>query len=198
MSGGPFSCSCFCPVRPLGPTGLTSITFVTAFLLPMDDEPAIPNSSVEDVLEAKGALHDPTTVLTAAPQDSVYDCIDRMAEIGVGSIVVTADGAIAGIFTERDHMRKMALEGRAPKDTAVQTVMTEDVATVTPAQSLEDALDRMRNLQCRHLPVVDADGQLSGIISMRDCMRQLSEAAKSKALQLIEYMEEEYVVRQYG
>jgi CBS domain-containing protein len=155
----------------------------------MNDEPTIPNSSVEDVLEAKGALHDPTHVLSAAPQDSVYDCIDRMAKIGVGSIVVTADGAIAGIFTERDHMRKMALKGRAPKDTAVRTAMTEEVATVTPDQSLEDALDRMRDLQCRHLPVVDADGQLSGIISMRDCMRQLSEAAKSRALRLIEHME---------
>jgi len=155
----------------------------------MNDEPTIPNSSVEDVLEAKGALHDPTHVLSAAPQDSVYDCIDWMAKIGVGSIVVTADGAIAGIFTERDHMRKMALKGRAPKDTAVRTAMTEEVATVTPDQSLEDALDRMRDLQCRHLPVVDADGQLSGIISMRDCMRQLSEAAKSRALRLIERIE---------
>ena len=164
----------------------------------MNDEPTIPNSSVEDVLEAKDALHDPTRVLTAAPQDRVYDCIDRMAEIGVGSIVVMTGDDIVGIFTERDHIRKMALKGRTPKDTAVRTVMTEDVATVTPDQPLEDALDRMRDLQCRHLPVVDADGQLSGIISMRDCMRQLSEAATSKVLQLVEHMEEQYTVRQYG
>ncbi len=180
-----------------GPMSSQSV-FSPHVLPPMNEEPAIPNSSVDDVLSAKGALHDPTHVLTAAPQDRVYDCIDRMAEIGVGSIVVTDDGDIVGIFTERDHMRKMALKGRAPKETAVRTVMTEDVATVAPAQSLEDALDRMRDLQCRHLPVVDADGRLSGIISMRDCMRQLSEAAKAKALELIEHMEAEYVVRQYG
>jgi len=109
---------------------------------------------------------------------------------------------IAGIFTERDHMCKMASKGGRPEDTEVRTVMTEDVVTATPGRSLEDCLDLMRDVQCRHLPVVDEDRQLSGIISMRDCMRQISEAAKCKALQLIEYMEDKYedkyAVRQYG
>lgn len=164
----------------------------------MTHEADFPDTSVEDVLETKGTLEDPPNVLTAPPSDSVYDCIDRMTERGIGSIVVMDDEEIAGIFTERDYMRKMELEGRRSQETPVRAVMTEDVMTVGPDRSLEDCLDLMQDLQCRHLPVVDADGQLSDILSMRDCMQQITEAAKSKALQLINHMRDKYPVQMHG
>jgi CBS domain-containing protein len=164
----------------------------------MDNDANVPETSVEDVLSTKGTLHDSPNVLTAAPHDSVYDCIDRMVAREIGSIVVMEDDDIAGIFTERDYMRKVELEGRRSEDTAVQAVMTEEVVTVGPNRSLDDCLDRMRDLQCRHLPVLNDAGQLIDIISMRDCMRQLSDAAKSKALQLIEHMRDKYPVQRHG
>ena len=164
----------------------------------MNDDTDVPNTSVEDVLETKGTLHDPPNVLTAAPGDSVYDCIDRMVAREIGSIVVMEDDDLAGIFTERDYMRKIALEGRRSEDTRVRTVMTEDVATVAPDQPLEVCIDLMRDRECRHLPVLNDDGALIDIISMRDCMWQMSEAAKSKALQLIDHMRDKYPVQPYG
>jgi CBS domain-containing protein len=161
-------------------------------------EADLPETTVEDVLETKGTLDVPSDVLTAAPRDSVYDCIGRMVEQEIGSIVVVEDGEIAGIFTERDYMRRMELEGRRSRDTPVRTVMTKDVETVTPGRSLEDCLDLMQSLRCRHLPVVGGEGQLIDIISMRDCMQQIKEAAKSKALQLIGHMRDKYPVPLHG
>jgi CBS domain-containing protein len=158
----------------------------------------LPEPSVEDVLDAKGTLDAPSTVLTAAPSDSVYDCIGRMVEQEIGSLVVVENDEIAGIFTERDYMRKVELEGRRSQETPVRVVMTENVETVTPDRSLDDCVDLMQSLRCRHLPVVDAEGRLSDMISMRDCMQQLTETAKSKALQLIGRMQEKYPVPMHG
>lgn len=161
-------------------------------------DPELIDTRVEDVLRTKGSFEGETDVLTAAPSTSVYDCIAQMAERDIGSVVVVDDGAIAGIFTERDYMRKVALKGRSSDETAVEEVMTRDVVTVRAEKSLEDCLDLMTDLKCRHLPVVDADGALNDIISARDCMQQISEAAKSKALQLRNYMEEKYPVYRQG
>lgn len=175
------------------------VNSATAFLTsPMASEADLPKTSVEDVLETKGTLHDPPDVLTATPHDSVYDCIDQMARREIGSIVVMEEGEIVGIFTERDYMRKVELKGRRSQETPVRVVMTEDVVTVTPDRSLEDCLDLMQDLQCRHLPVMGEDGQLRDMISMRDCMWQMTETAKSKALQLIDYMQDKYPVPMHG
>ena len=114
----------------------------------------------------------------------MYDCIARMSEHDFGFILVMDGDNIEGIFTERDYMHDLVLEGRSSEETEVQVVMTDDVATVDPETQLEDCLDLMTEIECRHLPVVDEDGQLTDIISMRDCALQISEAAKSEALQL--------------
>ncbi|MFB6248885.1 MAG: CBS domain-containing protein [Salinibacter sp.] len=161
-------------------------------------ETDLPETSVEDVLDAKDTQNAPSSVLTAAPSDSVYDCIDRMVEQEIGSIVVVENDEIVGIFTERDYMRKVELEGRRSQETPVRAVMTKDVETVMPGRSLEDCVDLMQTLRCRHLPVVDAEGRIRDMISMRDCMEQRKEAAKSKALQLIGRMREKYPVPMHG
>ena len=158
----------------------------------MDAREEIVDTRVKDVLRTKGALIEDGDVLTAAASDTVYECIDRMADHNIGSIVVTDGGEIAGIFTERDYMRNIALEGRTSKETEVREVMTEDVATVDTDRQLEECLDLMTELRCRHLPVVDENGDLADIISVRDCMKQISEAAKSEALQLRNYIAGQY------
>jgi len=158
----------------------------------MDAREEIVDTRVKDVLRTKGTLIEDGDVLTAAASDTVYECIDRMADHNIGSIVVTDGGEIAGIFTERDYMRNIALKGRTSKETEVREVMTEDVATVDADRQLEECLDLMTELRCRHLPVVDEDGDLADIISVRDCMKQISEAAKSEALQLRNYIAGQY------
>jgi CBS domain-containing protein len=147
---------------------------------------------VRDVLRTKGTFDGDTDVLTAPPSATVYDCISKMAENDFGSIVIMEGEEIVGIFTERDYMKKVALEGRSSDDTAVNDIMTQDVVTVGPEKTLEACLDLMDDLECRHLPVVDEEGQLDDLISVRDCMRQISEASKSEALQLRHYVRGQY------
>lgn len=150
------------------------------------------DTRVRDVLRTKGTLEEGGNVLTAAPSDTVYDCIDAMVDRGIGSIVVTKDGDIAGIFTERDYMRDIVLKGRSSPETKVREVMTEDVVTAEAEDRLEGCLQRMTDLKCRHLPVVDEDGDLTDIISMRDCAEQIAEAAQSGAMQLVNYVTGQY------
>ena len=137
-------------------------------------------------------LNEDTDVLSAEPTATVYDCIARMSERDFGSILVMDGDNIEGIFTERDYMHDLVLEGRSSEETEVQVVMTDDVVTVDPETQLEDCLDLMTEIECRHLPVVDEDGQLTDIISMRDCALQISEAAKSEALQLRNFVTGRY------
>ncbi len=158
----------------------------------MDTREEIVDTRVKDVLRTKGTLMEDADVLTAAPSDTVYECIDRMADHDIGSIVVMEGDEIAGIFTERDYMRNIALKGRSSDETEVREVMTEDVATVGTDKQLEECLNLMTELRCRHLPIVDDDGHLADIISVRDCMKQISEAAKSEALQLRNYIAGQY------
>jgi CBS domain-containing protein len=160
----------------------------------MPDTEELIDTRVEDILRTKGTLDQDADVLTATPSTTVYECISRMADRDIGSIVIMDEDDIVGIFTERDYMRKIALEGRSSDETDVQAVMTADVATVTADRPLEECLDVMTELRCRHLPVVDEEGRLEDIISIRDCMRQISEAAKSEALQLRNFVTGQYPV----
>lgn len=158
----------------------------------MTAEEELINTHVRDVLRTKGTLEEDTDVLTATPSTTVYECISRMSENDYGSIVIVEDDEIVGIFTERDYMNNIALKGRSSDETEVGEVMTQDVVTVNAEKPLEDCLDLMDELSCRHLPVVDEAGRLDDIVSVRDCMRQISEAAKSEALQLRNYVTGQY------
>jgi CBS domain-containing protein len=159
------------------------------------DERELVETRVRDVLRTKGTLQQNGDVLTAHPTDTVYDCIDAMVDRGIGSIVITEDDEMVGIFTERDYMRDIALKGRSSPETEVQEVMTEDVVTAEAEDQLRDCLDRMNDLQCRHLPVVDDEGNLADIISMRDCAKQVAESAELGATQLVNYVTGQYSTR---
>lgn len=150
------------------------------------DEPV--DTRVKDVLQTKEAPRENPEVLTTDPSATVYECIARMVDRDVGSIVVMEEGDIAGIFTERDYMRNIALKGRTSKETPVREVMTDAVATVRAETTLQECLERMSELKCRHLPVVDADGTLEDILSMRDCAERILASAKNEVLQLRNYV----------
>lgn len=122
---------------------------------------------VSSILRSKGEW-----IITIQPDATVYETISRMVEHNVGAIVVTERGKLAGIFTERDYLRRIVLEGRTSRDTEVQEVMTRDVFCATPEHTVRECMTMMTQQKCRHLPVL-RDDILAGIISMGDCVKCL-------------------------
>jgi CBS domain-containing protein len=154
----------------------------------MDPRDGLLDTRVKDIVQSKSALMKKGEVLTTRPSATVYECIDRMVERDVGSIVVMDGETIAGIFTERNYMRSIALEGRSSDETKVREVMTSDVATVRPEKSLEECLHLMTDLRCRHLPVVDEEEKLVGIVSIGDGVKHIVETAERETTRLRDYI----------
>lgn len=135
------------------------------------------HTSVAAILRRKG-----DQVVTIAPDATVFEAIGRMVEHNVGALVVDLGGPV-GIFTERDYLRRIALEGRTSRTTRVDEVMTADLITVAPDAGAEECLQMMTEHRIRHLPVI-VDGRLAGVVSIGDCVRALLEGARDRADQL--------------
>ncbi|RYF62059.1 MULTISPECIES: CBS domain-containing protein [unclassified Acidovorax] len=114
-----------------------------------------------------------TQVHTVTPTDSVLQALQLMAQQGIGALLVMEGNDIAGIFTERDYARKVALLGRTSGDTRVREVMTSAVRFVRPTQSTDHCMAVMTENRLRHLPVVDESGQLTGIVSIGDLVKHI-------------------------
>ena len=111
-------------------------------------------------------------VVTAKPNITVKDAVRTLQEKHVGSIVITDDSQkCVGIFTERDVIRIIANE--VPLDTAIDQVMTKNVATIGEEASLEEARRLVISHRIRHLPVVDSKGELTGLLSVRKLLDEL-------------------------
>ena len=105
----------------------------------------------------------------AEANQTVLDVAHAMVERNIGAVPVLRDGLLVGIFSERDLMKRVVVEGRDPRTTRVEEVMTEDPLTVTPQESLETCMLLMRRHGFRHLLVCEGK-QLRGIISLRDIL----------------------------
>ena len=105
-------------------------------------------------------------MVTESRDDSLRSAAERMWRQQTGSLIIAEDGQMAGIITERDVLRAVAL-GADPDKTSVDDAMTVEVYTVLPDMQLQDAAREMAARWIRHLPVVE-DGQLLGVVSMRD------------------------------
>jgi CBS domain-containing protein len=107
-------------------------------------------------------------VHSVSPASRVMDAIAKMNQHKIGALMVMQDGHVAGIFTERDVLRRVIGAGRDPASTTVAEVMTEDVICVRPATDLDEVSAIMQQKKVRHIPVCDADGRLHGMISIGD------------------------------
>ena len=116
----------------------------------------------------------PGPVLTAERSETVLSATQRMNEFSVGSLIVTDDGRLCGIFTERDVLRRVVAEQRNPAETLVGAVMTTQVACCSGDTSIEEVRAIMKSHRVRHLPVVDSAGGLIGIVSIGDLNAHLS------------------------
>jgi CBS domain-containing protein len=122
---------------------------------------------VKDILAVKGSQ-----VLSIGPNVTVLDAARLMNEHRVGSLVVIDQGRVAGMFTERDVLRRVVGEQRDPAKTLVAEVMTVEVICCTPETALEEIGGAMKNRRIRHLPVVDDAGCLIGLVSIGDLNAQ--------------------------
>jgi CBS domain-containing protein len=125
------------------------------------------DAKIQTVLDRKG--HD---VHTVQAQQTVYEAIAEMDERHIGGLIVKDGDRVVGIITERDYLRKVILRGRSSKETAVETIMTRKLVSVTPDDTVEDAMRLMTEERCRHLPVFH-DGELDGIVSIGDLVKAI-------------------------
>jgi len=127
-------------------------------------------------------------VYSIAPTDSVLDALRLMADKGIGALLVMEGSEIAGIVTERDYARKIALLGRTSGATLVRDVMTRDVLFVGPTQTTQECMAVMTENRLRHLPVVDEGGKLLGLISIGDLVKDIISEQKFIIEQLEHYI----------
>jgi len=105
-----------------------------------------------------------------APAATVRDAARTMSKNKIGAIAVLDAGKLVGIFSERDVLTRIVADGRNPDETLVDSVMTKDIIVAAPADDINDALQKMQDCNCRHLPVVHG-GRLVGMISIRDLLQ---------------------------
>ena len=138
---------------------------------------------IADVLARKG-----DTVVTIAPDRTVRELLALLAEHGIGAIVVSGDGAaVAGIVSERDVVRRLHADGDGVLDGPVSAIMTAEVHTCTPDDSVEGLMETMTARRFRHVPVV-VDGALVGIMSIGDVVKRRLEYLQAERDQLSAYI----------
>jgi CBS domain-containing protein len=133
-------------------------------------------------------LHQKTSALwSVAPETTVFDAIKLMAEKNIGALPVVTGGTLVGIFTERDYTRKIALQGKSSKNTQVREIVSKEVISVTPDESVEECMRLMTENRVRHLPVVQ-NRELLGIISIGDLVNWIISTQNAAIEQMEQYI----------
>jgi len=122
---------------------------------------------VRDLLARKGS-----DVVSLPPTASVLAAAQLMNERHIGAIVVLESGLLVGIFTERDVLRRVVATGEPPTETLLSTVMTTSLVTCSVEAKLEDCASIMTTRRVRHMPVVDDNGTVVGLLSIGDVVAQ--------------------------
>jgi len=142
-------------------------------------------STVREILSAKGS-----TVHTVDSGVTAKEAVRRMIETNVGSLVVTKEEAILGIFTERDYLRRIVLDDQ-PTETRLAEVVTERLIAVDPDRSIDDCMAIMTQERIRHLPVMDGE-RLAGIVSIGDLVKHLSKEQASELQYMSDFIAGRY------
>ena len=137
---------------------------------------------ISEILNHKGAV-----VWSVAPDAMVFDAIQMMADKNVGALLVTEQGKLVGIISERDYTRKVALKGKSSKQTRVKEILSNQIVQVTPAHTVEECLRLMTDHRIRHLPVLEAD-KIIGVVSIGDLVNWIISAQTSTIHQLETYI----------
>jgi CBS domain-containing protein len=138
---------------------------------------------VSDLIKRKGGA-----VTCAPPETTVATLLDLLAEHRIGAVVVSADGGVDGIVSERDVVRALRTAGPALLDAPISTVMTADVVVSAPGDTVEDMMRLMTERRIRHVPVVAEGGRMAGIISIGDVVKSRIDELEADREQLIGYI----------
>ncbi len=143
-----------------------------------------PMADVAKILADKGG-----EVIRIGGDETVFEAVKAMVDANVGAILVTGANPdrIEGIFTERDYLRRIAVEGRTSRDTLVRDVMTTPVIVVGPETTVEEAMALMTDRRIRHAPVIEGE-RLVGMLSIGDLVRVQSQEQSFKLRYLTEYI----------
>lgn len=116
------------------------------------------------------------TAVSVPPETSVLEAIRVMQQHRVSSVAVTREGWMDGIFTLRDVARKVVLENLDPRTTPLEGVMSRDIVWAFGSTEVREALKLMLERGIHHLPIVDDEGKLQGIVSFQYLLRDKIDA----------------------
>ena len=139
-------------------------------------------SAVSEILATKG-----TGVLSVDADASVLEAAQQMIDANVGAMLVSVHGRINGIVTERDYLRRVTLEGRTDRDTAVREIMSSPLIVISPDTTIEECMALMTEQRIRHLPVAE-HGNVVGVISIGDVVKFQSKQQSVQIQYLTEYI----------
>jgi CBS domain-containing protein len=137
---------------------------------------------VADLLNHKGR-----EVWFLPPGATVYQAIEKMAEKGIGAVLVMEDERLLGIVSERDYARKVILKGKASKEVRLREIMSQPVICARPDHTIEQTMSLMTENRIRHLPVM-AEDRIVGVISIGDVVRAVIEDKEFHIQQLTKYI----------
>ncbi len=123
-----------------------------------------------------------------APNDSVFHALSIMAQHDVGAVLVLDGEQLVGIFSERDYARKVILHGKSSKETLIREIMSDRVAYVSPTTTLEECMALMTDKHFRHLPVLDDNKQVVGVVSIGDLVKETISSQRFLIAQLEHYI----------
>jgi CBS domain-containing protein len=138
--------------------------------------------SIRDILRDKG-----TTVSSIDANETVFEALRQMADLGIGALLVIEDGKPVGLFSERDYARKLALRGLRSRETPIKAIMSSPILTISPDASVQQGLSMMTEKFIRHLPVV-AGGGVIGMVSIGDLVKAVIKDQQALIEQLEDYL----------
>lgn len=130
----------------------------------------------------------PAQLAVVSPADTVYHALDIMAAHDVGALLVMDGEQLVGVFSERDYARKIILQGKTSRETLVREIMSDKVAYVTPAASIDQCMALMTEKHFRHLPVLDENGHVLGIVSIGDLVKETISSQQFLIAELEKYI----------
>ncbi|MEI9947194.1 MAG: CBS domain-containing protein [Chitinophagaceae bacterium] len=137
---------------------------------------------VSSILARKG-----TAIVSIPPATNVMDALKIMADKNIGSIVVMEENKFLGIVTERDYSRKVALKGKHSVATEVSEIMSSDLPSITPDDTIDHCMNLMSDKNIRYLPVFE-NGKLCGVVSISDVVKETIIIQKETISQLESYI----------
>jgi CBS domain-containing protein len=129
-----------------------------------------------------------TSLLTIDADVSVLEAARQMIDANVGSMLVTVDGEITGIVTERDYLRRVVLQEKGDRETTVREIMTTPLIVVTPDTSIDECMSIITERRIRHLPVADEGGDVIGLVSIGDVVKFNSSQQSAQIRYLTDYI----------